>query len=167
MDSYQKIKYNRLKYVEYRIKGDFMEMTEMNKDAFKEFAKIVLFCCNYSERKVYIRHLKIMLCYYFTKENQIKDRMSKLINFNVSNDNVEIMHFDDYIAVMKKIGFVDIDKNIYGSIVFAKKRLEDNAYDAYQLELLHDTVRKSIEELKDYLDINVPYSHPDKQEEKI
>jgi len=130
-----------------------MNATEMNKEAFKEFSKIVLFCCNYCKRKVYIRHLKIMLGYYLTKNDD-----AKLLEFSIGSEGVEIKFFEEYLKIMQKIDFVEFDKNLYGTIVIAKKKLEMKVYSEYQLQILQETIVKSLDDLQDYLNINIPYS---------
>jgi|GEM_PF-7020988 len=140
-----------------------MGISEINKEAFKEFSKIVLYCCNYSKRKVYVRHLKIMLGYYLTK-----CETSKLIEFKIDNEGVDIEFFDEYLAIMQKIGFILFDKNFYGIIIIAKKKLEEKAYTEYQLQTLREATEMSLYELQDMLCINtLPYSQTNETEDMI
>ncbi len=144
-----------------------MSITDMNKDAFKEFAKIVLFCCNNSKRKVYIRHLKIMLGYYLIKTQKLKNEKSDLLHISISEEGVEIAHFEEYLTIMHEIGFIDMEKNIYGTIVGAKKKLEEKAYENSELEVLQDIIEKSTDNLQEYLDINISDSQFNKKENMI
>jgi hypothetical protein len=109
----------------------------MKKEAFREFSKIVLFCCNYSKRKVYIGHLKAMLGYYLTKSKK-----EGLIELIIKPEGVDIKFFDDYLKAMQEIGFIEFEKNCYGTVVVAKKRLEEKVYKEYQLQILREAIEK-------------------------
>lgn len=141
-----------------------MIKSEMDKEAFKEFSKLVLYLCNYSKRKVYMQHLKIMLGYYLWK---VKSEYDELIKFEINPKGVEITFFSDYLDIMQKIGFVEFDKNFYGTIVIAKKKLEVKAYEGYQLQILKEIVEKSLDELQDILGINIPYSQINEKEDMV
>jgi hypothetical protein len=117
---------------------------EINKEVFKEFSKLVMFLCNFSKRKVYIHHLKIMLVYYLCK---YKSEKNGLIKYNINQENVEISFFNDYLNIMQKMGYVDLNKDFYGTSVIAKKKLEEKIYEVYQLKVLEEAIGKNIDDL--------------------
>lgn len=141
-----------------------MITSDINKEGFREFSKLVLYFCNYSKRKVYTQHLKIMIGYYLEKVN---DTGNVLIKFDINSKGVNIACFDDYLNIMQKIGFIDLDKNFYGTIVIAKKKLEEKAYEENKVYILEEIVQKSLDEIQDNLGINIPYLQENEMEDMM